>query len=85
MGPWSIRQVVGGVVGLVAALGALGGAAHAGDDPARAKLDKACTAGKASDCIDLAMMWANGDRGPEDQVKAGQFFKKACDLNEPQG
>ena len=51
----------------------------------RGKLDKGCQAGKSADCLDLAYMWAEGDRGAEDQVKALDLFHRACDLKEARG
>lgn len=53
--------------------------------PDRVKLEKACQSGKAQSCIEVATMWAEGDRGPVDDAKALGFFQKACDLDEPLG
>jgi TPR repeat protein len=54
-------------------------------DPERGRLDKNCNAGKAADCVSLAFLWAEGDRGPEDPKKALALFEKACDLKEARG
>lgn len=61
------------------------GASALAASPDRMKLEKACQSGKAQSCIEVATMWAEGDRGPVDDLKALGFFQKACDLDEPLG
>jgi TPR repeat protein len=46
---------------------------------------KACNLGSASGCLGLGIEWDNGTDGPQDKVKAREFYLKACDGGAPLG
>ena len=81
MVPWLrvllIVTSISGAVPAVAAPPAGGRASRASPAPTRPSMRKACDAGDAESCLNLALALAEGDRGPADPKQALQLFEEA--------
>lgn len=51
----------------------------------RDKLTRGCEQGRLYDCVEVGVLWENGDRGPQDYEQAVAFFTRACDGKEALG
>ena len=58
--------------------------AFALDDKVKS-LEKDCNGGNAGACVDLGLMYDNGEGVKQDYKKAVEFFQKACDGGDAAG